>query len=199
MSYRDDHDAALARADAAAHEARVLATENARLAAELAEAREWLGGPRKRALVLGGVVAVAAGFLLVGLGIGRATAPRPAADQPAAAPPPPLPQVFGVIVSEGPDLGDWTLSATRCVWRTDGIELTQQGGDDHSIWLTNNVVEVEATSASITLRRSQCMKKLVHSVVAHDTKPATFDGYVEVDCRFDDNRLAGRIEFRNCR
>ena len=199
MSYRDDPDAALARADAAAHEARVLATENVRLETELAHAREWLGGPRKRALVLGAGVAIAAAFLLIGLGIGRSTATGPTAAAPPAAPPPPLPQVFGVIVSDGPELGEWTLNATRCVSRTDGIELTQQGGEEHNIWLTNNVVEVEGPGASITLEHSHCMKKLVQSVVARDTKPPTFDGYVDLDCRFNDNRLIGRIEFRNCR
>lgn len=199
MSYRDDHDAALARADAAAHEARVLATENARLETELAQAREWLGGSRKRALVLGAGVAIAAAFLMIGLGIGRTTCSSGPTSQPAAPPPLPLPQVFGVIVSDGPELGEWTLNATRCVSRTDGIELTQQGGEEHNIWLTNNVVEVEGPGASITLKHTHCMKKLVHSVVAHDTKPPTFDGYVDLDCRFGDNRLIGRIEFHNCR
>jgi hypothetical protein len=201
VSYRDDHDAALARADAAAHEARVLATENARLETELAQAREWLGGPRKRALVLGAGVVIAAVFLLIGLGIGRSTATGPAAAQAIAATPPPLPlpQVFGVIVSDGPELGEWTLNATRCVSRSDGIELTQQGDEGHNIWLTNNVVEVEGPAASLTLRAGQCRKKLVHSVVARDTRPATFDGYVDLDCLFDGNRLIGRIEFRNCR
>ncbi len=199
MSYRDNHDAALARADAATHEARVLAAETTRLETELAQAREWLGGPRKRALVLGAGVAIAAAFFVIGLGIGRSTASGGATAQAAAAPPPPLPEVYGVIVSIGSDLGEWTLNATRCVSRTDGIELTQQGGEEHNIWLTNDVVEVEGPGATLTLKHAHCMKKLVQSVIANDTKPPTFDGYVDLDCRFNGNRLAGRIEFRNCR
>ena len=43
MSYRDDLDAAVARADAADRENRLLAEENQRLTAQLADAQEMLG------------------------------------------------------------------------------------------------------------------------------------------------------------
>src|SRR6188768_2313108 len=99
MSFRDDHDAALMRADAAEREQKVLAAENERLAAELADAREWLGGARKRAFLLGGLVVLGIGLVVVGLLIGRMTVDVPPPVRAVRAPK--LPEVYGVIVGNG--------------------------------------------------------------------------------------------------
>lgn len=197
VSYRDDHDAALARSDAAVREAKLLADDNARLAAELAAAKEWLGGPRMRILLVVGITATTIGLTVGALFYGRSSVecPVPQAARPAAAPAP-LPQVIGVIVADGPVFGHWTLNATRCVPRDDGVELTAVGSEDHNLWLAGNEIEVETPGGAITLKKTQCHRGLESSVVARD---GMFEGYVAVDCSFDDNRLNGRIEFRNCR
>ena len=204
MSYRDDLDAAVARADAVDRENRQLAAENQRLEAELAEAREligrgsvWLGGRRLKLLIaaiaLGGFgLAVAAGIY------GRATAT--CSTVIVARPPPSSPFTIGTMVAEGPKLGHWTLNATRCVPRTDGIELTAAGDQEsHIIWLTNNVAEIEVPDHDFVLKKIDCMRKLDLAVARHDTDPATYDGHIELDCTFDGNTIQGRIEFQHCR
>lgn len=195
VSYRDDHDAALARADAAVREAKHLADDNARLTAELAAAKEWLGGPRMRILLVAGIATICIGLAVGALFYGRSTidCPAPPASAPVAAP---LPQVIGVMVADGPVLGHWTLNATRCVPRQDGVELTAVGSEDHNIWLSGNDIEVETPVGALTLKHKHCVTRLESTVLARD---GMFNGYVDVDCRFDDNRLHGRIEFRNCR
>jgi hypothetical protein len=194
VSFRDDHDAALMRADAAVREAKLLADENTRLTSELAAAKEWLGGPRVRILVAAVIVVTTVG-ISVGALYGRSSVecPVPVATRMPA---PPLPQVIGVMVADGPVFGHWTLNATRCVPRDDGIELTAVGSEDHNIWLAGNDVEVETPTGAVTLKHLQCIKRLESAVTKHD---GMYDGHVDVDCRFDDNRLHGRIEFRNCR
>src|SRR5262245_45535345 len=100
MTYRDDHAAAIARIDALEHDQRKLAADNERLTHELAEAREWLGGPRRRAALLAGALGTATLFALAGLAIGRATYDPP--PPPAPPRPPAPPQVTGVLVADGP-------------------------------------------------------------------------------------------------
>ena len=202
MSYRDDLDAAVARADAADRENRLLAEENQRLTAQLADAQEmlgrgsvWLGGSRTKALMLtiagGGIaLAVAAGIY------GRVTASYP---EPVIVHRTAPPFTIGTMVADGPDLGRWTLEATRCVPRSDGIELTAVGQDSYIIWLTNNIAEVEVPNHDIVLHKKECISKLDLSVTSHDTDPPTYDGHIELDCSFDNNTLRGRIEFQHCR
>jgi hypothetical protein len=198
MTYRDDHDAAVMRADAADREAKRLAAENVRIAAELAEAREWLGGPRKRLFLGAGIGLACVALALGGAYVGRITAPdRVRVERRSAQDP--LPSVIGAMLANGPDLGSWTLTATRCVSRSDGIQLTAAGSEDYSIWLTNNVTEVETPKHSLMLRDHQCVKRLGRLVDRVDDKPPTYTGHIDLDCSFDGNRLIGRIEFRNCR
>lgn len=196
MTYRDDHAAALARVDALEHDQRQLAADNERLTRELAAAREWLGGPRRRAAVLAGALGGAALFALAGLAIGRAT------YDPPPAPPPPrrpaAPQVTGVIVADGPRLGHWILTATRCTIRDDGVELSALGSEDHNVWLSNAAVEIELPNGILSLTHKSCFARLEHAIIQRESNPTTLDGYVFVDCRFDDNRLAGRIDFSRC-
>lgn len=196
MSFRDDHDAALARTDAAEREARLLAGENQRLTSELAEAREWLGGPRKRLVAIAALVVVAGGLAIGGVVVGRSSieCPVPVIASRTA----PLPTVTGVMVADGPKLGHWTLAATRCVQRSDGIELTAVGSEDHNIWLTNNVTEIEVPTGDILLEDRMCRAHLARAVIASKEIPPTYSGFVELDCHFDDNRLQGRIEFSHC-
>lgn len=196
MSFRDDHDAALMRADAAERERKILEAETQRLAAELASAREWLGGPSKRAFLLGGLVVLGIALVLIGVVIGRATAsaPAPVARAKAA---PPLPSIAGVIVADGWQVGHWTMTATRCAPRGDGIELTNVGGAGRSIWLTNDQIELELPGGTMFLTKKQCFAKLVGVVTR--TAEDMFDGYVELDCTFETNRLQGRIDFKHCR
>jgi hypothetical protein len=198
VSYRDDHAAAVSRADALDRENAALRDETQRLAAELAAASEWLGGPRKRLFVgaaaVLGAVALAAGALV----LGRATASCP--DCTRVAPPRPQPMVLGAIVADGAQLGHWILSATRCVARSDGIQLTAVGSEDHGIWLTNNVTDVETPLAAISLdEHKHCQGKLKRQVVRVSDTPAEFDGHIELDCTWGENRIQGRIEFRRCR
>lgn len=80
--------------------------------------------------------------------------------------------------------------------RQDGIELTAVGDEAHNIWLTGNDIEVGTPEGTVILKKTQCHKRLESSVLARD---GMFNSYVDVDCRFSDNRLHGRIEFRNCR
>jgi hypothetical protein len=203
VSYRDDLDAAVARADAVDRENQRLADDNQRLAAELAEAQAllgrgeaWLGGRRVKlmiaAIAIGGLgLAVAAGVY------GRWTA---TCTVVMVAPPPSSPFVIGAMVADGPKLGHWTLNATRCVPRTDGIELTAAGDQEsHIIWLTNNVVELEIPDRDFVLTKVDCYRKLDLAVTHHDTDPPTYDGHVELDCSFAGNTVQGRIEFQHCR
>lgn len=194
MSFRDDHDAALMRADATERERKLLAAENERLAAELAGAREWLGGPSKRAFLVGGLVVLGIGLVFVGVVIGRRTV------EPASAPvrvkTPPLPAISGLIVADGPDVGHWMLTATRCAKRSDGIELTSVGGDERSFWIGNDQVELELPGGTVFLTKRRCITKFVAYVGHHDDM---VDGALELDCSYDNNRLQGRIDFKHCR
>ncbi len=203
MSYRDDLDAAVARADAVDRENGQLAAENQRLTAELAEAREligrgsvWLGGLRAKLLLAG--VAIGGIGLAVATGIyGRVTATCEA--PPVVRAPPASPFTIGTMVADGPDLGHWILNATRCVPRTDGIELTALGQDSYIIWLTNDVAEIEVPNKDFVLKKAQCAHTMSLAVQRHDTDPATYDGHIELDCSFDNNTIRGRIEFQHCR
>ena len=196
MSFRDDHDAALMRADAAEREQRVLAAENERLTAELAAAREWLGGASKRAFLVGGLVVLGIGLVVLGVVIGRKTVDEPPVAETRAARDPKLPAVFGVVVGSGPDVGHFTFSATRCTRRSDGIELTNIGNAGISIWLANDQVELELPGRTLFLTKKQCINKLTGVVSRADDLSS---GYVELDCSFDTNNLQGRIEFKHCR
>jgi hypothetical protein len=196
VSFRDDHDAALMRADAAERERKIVEAENQRLEAELASAREWLGGPSKRAFLLGGLVVLGIALVVVGVVIGRATASPPAPRARAKLAPPP-PSIAGVIVADGWQVGHWTLMPTRCTPRGDGIELTNIGNAGRSIWLTNDQVELELPSGTMFLTKKQCFAKLVGSLTR--TADDMFEGHVELDCTFETNRLQGRIDFKHCR
>ena len=205
MSYRDDLDAAVSRADAVDRENQRLADDNRRLAAELAEAHAllgrgeaWLGGRRVKLMIA--AIAVTGLGLAVAAGIyGRWTATCTVLV--AARPEPASPFVIGTMVADGPKLGHWTLNATRCVPRTDGIELTAAGDQEsHIIWLTNNVAELEIPNRDFVLTKTLCMRKLDLAVAHHaDIDPPTYDGHIELDCNFDGNTLQGRIEFQHCR
>ena len=195
MSYRDDHDAAIARADAAVREAAQLAAENERLTAELAAAKEWLGGPRKRAMLLGAIVLTALGLGAAGLAIGRCTV-EPVVIQP---PPPKIyPKVVGVVFADGPEVGHWMMKATRCIPREIGVELTSVGKDDHSVGIIGNDVEIETPTGALTLERTHCRQREV-SVRKNDRDPTAWDGFVDLDCRFRDNMVHGYVEFENCK
>jgi hypothetical protein len=197
VSYRDDHEAAIMRADAADRHSAQLVEANRRLERELAEAKMWLGGPRRRIAVLTGMSALCVAMLIGGVLLGQSTVDVPAPVERAVEPA--LPLVFGTIVADGPLVGRWTVNATRCVWRSDGIELTAAGSEDHVIWLTNNTVEVEVPGGDFVLERSQCHQRLGHEVRRSVGDPATFDGYVALDCTFNGNSLHGHVEFKNCR
>lgn len=218
MSYRDDLDAAVGRADAVDRENARLVAEHARLTSELAEAREtigrgsvWLGDAKTRLLFT--LVASAGLVLAIGAGVyGRVSAECP---EPVVVHRVPPPFTIGTMVADGAELGHWTLNATRCVPRADGIELTAVGQENYIIWLTNNVVEVEFPDHDYVLKKVDCTRKLELAVVAHDGDPKTYDGHVELDCLIDrtafvkgnprddvdhvGNRLQGRIEFQHCR
>jgi hypothetical protein len=194
MSFRDDHDAALLRADAAERERGIVVAENERLQAELAEARQWLGAPAKRGYLAAGLAIGGATLLLIGVWIGRATI-SPAA--PVRVKAPRLPTVTGVIVSDGPRVGHWTMSATRCTPRGDGVELTTIGDSGVSIWLGNDQVELETRAGTLFLERKRCLSKLV-AQLARQTD-GSIDGRIELDCQFEGNWLQGRIDFQSCR
>jgi hypothetical protein len=202
VSYRDDHAAAIARIDALEHDHAVLAAENAQLAAdkaqlaaELASAREWLGGPRKRQLAFGAAVATTISALFIGRGLVRVPAPVTIAESL----PPPTAQSCGMVFGEGPRLGHFLMSATRCTSRSEGIELTSLGSDGHAVWLTSHSVEIELPSDDFFLEDKDC-HVLDKAVLPHPRDPTLFDGHVELDCRLaGGDRLEGRIEFQNCR
>ena len=202
MSYRDDHAAAVARVDVLDRDNARLGAEVDRLQAELATAQNWLGGPRVRAFALAGACLVALGLGLGGFAIGRMTVELPA---PAAiAPEQPLPFTIGTLVADGPKVGYWTLDATTCNKHGDGVELRAAGNQDRVVWVSDDLVEVEYASGSITLDAQKChtLEKAAH----RNPHAASLDGYVSLECRFGDihsvdnaDRLHGRIEFRNCR
>jgi hypothetical protein len=208
MSYRDDLAAAVMRADAGDRENAALTAENQRLvaelaaenqrfAAELAAARDWVGGPRKRLFLGFGIAVTCIGLAVGGILYGQSSVTCPSCTKLAASPP--VPSIIGAIVADGPQLGHWTLTATRCVPRSDGIQLTTASSEAYGIWLTSNVTEVEMPRAMLTLLDKQCTRKLSREVTIVDTNPTIYSGHIELDCSFDGNRLLGRIEFRNCR
>ncbi len=185
------------RADAADRHSAQLVEANHRLERELAEAKMWLGGPRRRTAVLTGMSALCVAMLIGGVLLGQSTVEVPAPVKRAVEPA--LPLVFGTIVADGPLVGRWTLNTTRCVSRSDGIELTAVGSEDHVIWLTNNIVEVEVPGGDFVLEPSQCHQRLGHQVRRGSGDPAMLDGYVALDCTFNGNSLHGHVEFKNCR
>jgi hypothetical protein len=185
------------RADAADRDTAQLVEANRRLERELAEAKMWLGGPRRRTAVLTGMGALCVAMLIGGVLLGQSSVEVPPPVVRVVEPT--LPQVFGAIVADGPLVGRWTLNATRCVARSDGVELTAVGSEDHVIWLTSNTVEVEIPGGDFVLERSQCYQRLGHEVRRHGGDPATLDGYVALDCTFNGNSLQGHVEFKNCK
>jgi hypothetical protein len=199
VTYRDDHAAAIARIDALEHDNAGLARDNLLLEVQLARAREWLGGPRKRlALLLGGVAAAAA-IAVGGYALGRSTTPD--AVVVAAVPPAPaLPATSGTMLGWDHLTGPWTMRATRCAVHRDGVELTAAGSDGHSLWLGPSGLELESPSASIPLDEHHCFSKLQHDLVRHDdTTPPTYSGYVSLECRYDGDVVVALIEFHSCR
>lgn len=194
MTYRDDHEAAVMRADAAERETARLAKDHERLAAELAAAKEWLGGPRRRMLLLAAVIAIGSVFGFCGVLLGRGTATCPTC--PTLPPPPTLPAIVGVMVADGPKVGHWTLTATRCVLREDGIELTAAGSEDHNLWLNDQTVEIEFPAGDFFISQKECKTTFDFALIKHDDG---YEGHVSLDCRFADNRLQGRIDFKRCR
>jgi len=196
MSYRDDHAAAIARIDSLQREQRQLAAETERLTGELASAREWLGGPRKRIVLLVTGIASAIVLVLGGWMVGSNGGEKTV--YPIFVKPPERPDIHGVLVASG-SIGHWVLVATRCVPRDDGVELTALGTEDHNIWLGEHLVELELPDRTITLDGKKCVPRFDHGVVRRDDKPASYDGHVQLDCHWDDNRLHGRIDFARCR
>jgi hypothetical protein len=191
MSYRDDHDAALLRAEAAERDASILADANRQLAADLVQAREWLGGPRRRALAL--VVLFAAGALAmaVGIAIGRTTAPEPSA--PELRRPTPLPSTSGALVLDGPMLGHSTMIATRCAARFDGsVDICSDAGILH---VSGDGLTLDVADLHVLLTRERCYLARDASVV----QGVGLSGHVTLDCIFEGNRLAGRVDFLHCR
>jgi hypothetical protein len=203
VSYRDDLDAAVTRADAVDRENRHLTDENRRLTAELAEARDmigkgavWLGGGRLKLLL--GISAI----VCIGVGAGALLVGRMTAECPECRIPPParLPVTIGTMVADGPKFGHWTLNATRCVRRSDGIELTASGEEKHVIWLTNNVIELEVPNNDFLLEEKHCFRRGLLVETNEKQDPVTYSGHVELDCRLDGGGwIQGRIEFQNCR
>lgn len=183
-------------------EVKQLEAENQRLTAELAKAKEWLGGPRKRIVLASVIAGVNILVFVIGMTAGRAFWGRDAAPPAKASAPPrpaPLPQVFGVMVADGPEIGHWTLNATRCAIREDGVELTATGSDGHSIWIASGQVEVELPAGALRLDKKHCWESFQPVVERVETHPPTFEGIVDLDCVFAGNRLQGRIEFTACR
>jgi hypothetical protein len=106
--------------------------------------------------------------------------------------------VFGVIVADGPEVGHWTLNATRCAIRQDGVELTATGSDGHSIWVADGQVEIELPAGTLRIDKKSCWAGFKPVVERREPRPMTFEGLLDLDCAFGDNRLQGRIEFRAC-
>jgi hypothetical protein len=199
VSYRDDLEAAILRVDAATRDNAQLAEANRRLERELAEAKEWLGGPRRRILVIWGLCALCLVLSTIGALVLRSILEPPARVELPPRVQNPVPQVFGTIVADGPEVGRWTLNVTRCAQRPDGVELTMIGSDEHSIWLINDLVEIETPNDDFILEASHCPTRLAHEIHRNSGEPSTLSGYVALDCMFDGNSLHGRIEFKDCR
>lgn len=184
------------RADAAERERALVVADNERLKAEFAEAKQWLGGPGRRGFLAAGLAIGGAALLLAGVWVGRATV-SPSAPVVRAAKRAPLPTIVGVIVSDGPRVGHWTLNATRCTKRGDGVELTTMGDSGVSIWLGKDQVEVETRAGTVFLDGKLCVSKRIAEVALRDD--GSVDGRLELDCQFEGNWLQGRIDFQYCR
>ena len=189
------------RADAAERETARLADENRTLHVELEAAKLWLGGPKRRMLVLATVIAISAAFGVAGIMIGRTTATSlPCPVVPKAAP---VAGISGVMVADGPMVGHWTLTTTRCAVRSDGIELSAIGNSDHIIWLGEHSVEIEVPNNDFFLDAGRCTQAYDRALVKHDDG---YSGQLTLDCawfgsRMDGrlNRLQGHIEFTGCK
>jgi len=208
MAYRDDHEAALRRAEAAEREQARLADRNVELERKLDAAQQWLGTPRRRMLALFGVVVLCAGTAVGGAAIGRAlgTANTTCPTCPPIPVAAKLPAVVGVIVADGPTVGHWTLTATKCVRRSDGVELTAVGSENYAVWMSSHSVEVEVPAGDFALDETKYCRG--HGLnFGLSEKDGGYEGHVTLDCRWndnkrprqDDNRLQGRIDFTRCR
>ena len=122
MSYRDDHDAAIARIDALERDNAHLASDKLLLEAQLTRAREWLGGPRKRLALLLGGIATGAALAVGGFALGRSAAPEPPVVAAAVPPAPSLPATSGTMLGWDHLTGPWTIIATRCARRAGSRE-----------------------------------------------------------------------------
>jgi hypothetical protein len=181
--YRDDHQAAVARLEALEH-------DHARALHELAEARALIeGGTVRLGRASLGVIACVV-LAVAGFTAGRASVVIPAPPPPVSAPKQARPTAYGTIIADGPRLGHWILTVTRCVARSDGYELTATGNSGNSVWLTANVVEVEGERGIITLEPRQCLRRDLDAGHGH--------GYVALDCHFEGGTVLGRVDFQDC-
>jgi hypothetical protein len=185
VSYRDDHEAAVMRADAADRERARLADENLRLVRELDTARAWLGGPRYRAMVFVGMLVVGAGLVAAGHAMGQSTAQCPAHARPVAA-------ITGNVETKG-SIGEETLMPTQCHTLTDGLELV--ASDKSAIALTSRGIEVAlAGKSNIVLDPQYCAVHRRYMTYVDDS----YVGYVELDCAAVNGSVKGRIDFQHC-
>jgi hypothetical protein len=198
-----DHASALARTEAAEREAARLTEANAALEHDLAAARTWLGGARKRAAVFAAIVTGAIALGAAGFAIGRATAdasppPPEMPAKPIGFPPAPIepPRVAGAMMVDGPDLGSWVAKPTQCIVQPDrSIQL--DADDNHTVWLSHAAVQLETPDRVQVLDEHKCYRMLHHDVLRDDDN--TFSGFLDVDCEWLGNHVIGRIDVAHCR
>jgi hypothetical protein len=203
VSYRDDHDAAIARIDALERDNRQLAADTERLAGELAIAQQWLGGARRRMLV-----SIVFGALVLALLASWAWIifrPTEHAINVHVAPPE-CPATTGVIVADGPRVGHWVATITSCKVHGARVELGTLANDDHRIWLDTTGVELELPNEMLSLDAHRCPARLDFALVSNEEAPPSSSGHVGLDCRFGisperavPDLVAGRIDFSRCR
>jgi hypothetical protein len=202
VSYRDDHDAAIARIDSLERDNRQLVAETERLANELEAARQWLGGTRKRMLVAIAFGALGLALVVTWIWIAFRSGER---VLEVNVPAPDYPPTTGVIVADGPKVGHWVATITSCTVHGDRVELGTLANDEHRIWLDQNGVELELPTGMVTLDERRC-RTHESAVMARGGDPPTFDGYARLDCRFGmsperavPDLVAGKLDFVRCR
>jgi hypothetical protein len=202
VSYRDDHDAAVARIDALERDNRQLVAETTRLANELEAAQQWLGGARKRMLVaiVFGALVLALAMTWVWIAFRSSERPLQVYVAPAE-----CPATTGVIVADGPKVGHWVAMITSCTVHGDRVELGTLANDEQRIWLDQNGVELELPTGMVTLDERRC-RTHESVLVSRGGDPPTFDGYARLDCRFGisperavPDLVAGKLDFVRCR
>jgi hypothetical protein len=205
VPYREDLDAAQARADALAHEVEKLERENAELREHHEPAapgpqphsqsprppRRWL-----RRMMFGLPVALGVGVSVLGITVAVKSC---------------NPHIEGTISASGNSLGTWTVHPTTCQSgqrnQFRGVQFFEDGGDEHGVGYHAPVGDVAFISVNMehtdkahrfTARACSVLDGDIVKQSSSINRITNLRGHVKFDCTDGGEHVSGDLTFENC-